>query len=549
MRTSRARRSRAPIRVVALASLALPAAAAAQGESYGPAGPGDGPAWTRHWSALVDFADLPREAPAPDLALPSMLELPDPKIGLFWTGGNPGGIPWEVTEWRAEIAARASGESGGYRRPQEPGSRRAFGLEGFGWTPLGTSGAGVGRVVVDRTDFGDGAFFDVARPYSSNPLSVVDTVGGDLRRTSARLEGAGGWRLGSLGLGLALGYTAHETRTEESAVARLNRLAYSGATGGVVYHVDGGSDLRVGVHARGQRSSEFVQLFPLSGTNRVYQLEGYRDPIPRAVQPNMGYRRHLDLEVYGGGVSVGGGGLGGSWVLVVEAGRRRDEHTLDETSDPRLDTWEADLVAARGTFGTSLGSALVTVEAGWAALDGEARLAEFDDVFHTADESRWFLRSDLRGDFGSGWRVGVVWSSERRESVRRDELARASSDIRAWTHGGGGEVVRRLSPGLAASVGGTVVVHSPGGTLPGRSDLGPVYDRFIAPGLLVEGTAATALSVEGALRWRRDAGSLMFARGRWGSVSPDLTDGRRPALLPDGNRSQWSVDLGVVLER
>lgn len=526
--------------------LAIAAPAAAQAQSFGPAGEADGPLWTVQWSPLADHADLRREPMGSALMLPSLLAAPGPKAGLFWTAGNPGAIPWQVEDRRAEFEAAAGEASGGYRRPQEPGNAETLRLTAGGWRPLGERGAGVGRVVVDRVGYGT-ARSNVARPYGSNPLTVVDTAGDALAGLRTRLEGAGGWRLGPFGLGLSAGFTAHEIRTRAASVPRLNRLAYSGATAGVVYRTGGGG-FELGVHGRVQRSVEFVQLFPLlSGTNVVHRIEGFRETQPIAVGGTQRFLRHLTVEARAAGVSTGGRAGAFRWVAMGEVARHEDVHQPHLESDAPLDTWDADLITARAALQGPILGLDATLQAGWAGLEGSARLDEFDDVTHTGDHTRGYLDAELRRGFGAGdWRAAVRWRTERQIRAGYDRVERVGSEIRSWTHAISGEVARGITEGVDVAAGAGFGGYSPGGFVPYTAEMGPVYERFIGPGLYLDGTSATfsALSLTG--RWQATDGALVVLDLRRTGASPNPGD-FSPELLPEGERGEWRVGLSVVL--
>ena len=544
----RPRRGRlAAVAALAAVYVGVAGSAAAQAQSYGPAGAASAPPWLVQWSPLADHSDLRREPLGSGLMPPRLLELPAPKTGLFWTAGNPGAIPWEVVDRRAEFEAAVAGRSGAYRRPLEPGSRETLRLAAGGWRPLGGSGAGVGRVVVDRLELGDGSRSNVARPYGSNPLTVVDTAGDALEGLRTRLEGAGGWRLGRFGLGVSAGYAAHEIRTAAAAVPRLNRLAYSGATAGAVYRSAGGG-LQLGVHGRVQRSNEFIQLFPLeSGENLVYQIEGFREPTPRQVGgAGRFFFRYLATESTAAGVSAGGTAAAFRWVAAAEAARHEDVHQPELRTDAPLDTWHADLRSARVALQGPVRGFAATLQAGLAALEGEARLDEFDEVIHEADHTRFHLDADLRRAFGGGaWQTAIRWRTEREIRSRHDRIERIGSEIRSWTHAASAEAARRLGSSLQLAAGGGLGVHSPGGSVPFTADMGPVYQRFIAPGLYVDGTAATFRSAHLAARWGDDESTRIHVSAAWRGVSPNPGN-VVPGLLPPGSRSEWTIAVGVV---
>lgn len=135
------------------------------------------------------------------MRLPGLLEESAPRVGLFWNGGNPAALPFEVTEKRSLFGASRGGASGEYRRPFDPGSESRSRAEASGRQPLGSRGAGVASALLEDASFQEGVFSNVLRSYTSSPHVVADTSGTDLDQLGARaaatgLEGTlgGRWR-------------------------------------------------------------------------------------------------------------------------------------------------------------------------------------------------------------------------------------------------------------------------------------------------------------------------------------------------------------------
>src|SRR5690606_15099051 len=183
--------------------LAVPGFAHAQGFDAPPA-----------WSPAAWTLDLPRTLPQAPL-LPAMLTSPAPRVGLHWSAGNPAGLPFDGDEEWAGFEARYGSESGAYHRPLEAGKAATGSLFGGGSRRTG-AGAVSGGLTVGRTGYTDGSYGNLVTPYASSPHTSADTAGADIRELRARLEGAGGWRIGAWSLGLALAYETTDGRTEAS---------------------------------------------------------------------------------------------------------------------------------------------------------------------------------------------------------------------------------------------------------------------------------------------------------------------------------------------
>ncbi|UCG88084.1 MAG: hypothetical protein JSW71_05945, partial [Gemmatimonadota bacterium] len=240
----------------------------------------DEPSWMWRWSPIAPLADLRRTLPGRDLPVTSLLSRSAPRVGLFWTAGVPGALPAEASDQRAEFRYVHSDRSGAFRRPLDPGVETHNAGAALAWGSLGGRGAGIGRVTVDRGTLDANAYADILEPYGSDPYSIADTIGDAVGRTAVRLEGAGGWRVGAFGLGLAAGYHQQETRTIASAVPRLYRNANPGLTAGVTVDLLA-SALQLALVGRWQQEVDQVSMYSVAAPSRVYPFSGYEDPVPR----------------------------------------------------------------------------------------------------------------------------------------------------------------------------------------------------------------------------------------------------------------------------
>lgn len=503
------------------------------------------PEWTVAWSPLATLADLPRELPDQAVTFPDLLTFPAPRVGLFWTAGNPGALPFEVADSRVRFRAGLLSASGDYRRPLDPGSLSRHRASALGWRPVG-AGAVVGRVIVDRSNLKEQAFAEVPQPYGSNPYIVLDTIGDELRRTATLAEGAGGWRLGRLGLGLALGWEGGETRTPTSPVPRLNRSAGPAFGGGIAYELAGDGWLRLGASGRWRRTVQYIQIYLTAAPTRIYQLEGYADPVPFDIQTI--YTRRLERDAWEVGLSLAGRAFGGEWALF---GRIEDtyegQHNM-QSNDPPKDSWKAEGWTAGGAFQRSLyrDRWLVTASARYTELDGKARRHDLGAVTFTADEKRLAADVELRLSGLRGWEAAGRLSLVRDDRIRRDLLGRTRSEIRSWEPGVAVEVVRTLGERFALSAGGALAGYSPSGGVPLATAMGPVYQEFVAPELAVHATGGQLIKGRLAGRWQATGGAAFWVQASYASLTP-----KQGAIIiprqPDGKRSGWTLDVGASL--
>src|SRR6266566_3140492 len=169
------------------------------------------PSWLVTWSPLETRADLPRRLPFVDGA--GGLLLPPPRVGQFWTAGNPAALQHELSDTLTDFGVTLAHESGSLRRPLDPGASSQRRASAMGWMPLTERVAVIGGVTLEQETFDPGSHADVVEAYPTSPFVTIDTSISATRNTGARLEGAVSTRFGTWGLGLALGYDA--LRSEE----------------------------------------------------------------------------------------------------------------------------------------------------------------------------------------------------------------------------------------------------------------------------------------------------------------------------------------------
>ncbi|MHB1225765.1 MAG: DUF6850 family outer membrane beta-barrel protein, partial [Gemmatimonadaceae bacterium] len=458
---------RGTIGVLVVLLAATPASARTQSVGGG----GGLPDWVTAWSPATVAGSLPRRLPRAAPAVPTLL-YPVEQVGLFWSGGNPGALAWEAVSGRNEISLSHASEDGDYRRPLDPASTAVTSATGLGWQPLGARGAGIGRVSIDRTTNDPGSRSDVMRPYGSSPLVMVDSSTSALRTTGARLEGAGGWRLGEWGVGLALGYDTRRTSTVQAGLVRHNRGVIPGARVGVARRF-GGSGIHAGVHAGWQGGEESTDVIAVGAAGRVALLEGYREVDWIFIgQPR--YRRTSRSAVTGG-AGIGGTLGGGRWVAYADGVTLTERLAVDRSDEPVEDRW--------ATTGATVGAALqlpvlsrratLTVQARRRTLVGDATLYG-DRTGLATDETETSGSAELRylapsGAWGASVRASVL--SEQRE--RADSVANMTSNTDGLTPTFHVELTRRLTERLTIIGGYGLAQYDGGGTIPSAEAAGP----------------------------------------------------------------------------
>ena len=498
---------------------------------------------------LGPIADLARILPVAP-ALPMLLTAPAPKVGVHWSAGNPAGLAFELNhEWSAFGASHGS-ESGDFRRPLDAGEVDVSGLSGIGWRRIG-SGAVSGGVEVVRTALGGNAFANTRAPYTSSPHTSADTAGADVRELAVRVEGAGGWRVGAWGFGIAAGYETTDGRTDESFTPKFRRTTLLGATLGVA-RTFADEVVILGAHARVNDGSSRLSVQGRGDAiARVYPLEGYTEPVPILLTGNNAFNRRIESTAYAFGASASLRVLGTRWVLWSELTDRTETQTSEVVRGAPEDRWSpsglaAGLSAQRAFAGDR---ALVTANVTWTRLSGEARRAalEVEGILFEADEQDVTAMSELRLRSVGGWegaaRAFVAW--EDRERI--DVLEGAAMALHAWRPGFAVEVGRSKGS-FAFGAGAGASLYTPVGEIPNPTAYGPIYNRILAPELALYGTPAVAYTGTLSAGWTTAGGRRLWGRLHYTSVSPRDAGVILPHE-PSGTRTRWTVAVGVNLER
>ena len=513
-----------------------------------PAAPGAAtmPRWLSQWSPLQLTGDLPRELPG-TVSLPSLLTLPAPRVGSFWSAGNPAALPSDVPDSYAQFRFGVNRSHGSYKRPLDAGNDTRIGGTALGWKDLTSNGAAIGRLVVDHLDQNDGAHANVLLPHSSNPFVVLDTIGDQMSGIVMKLDGAGGWRIGKLGAGLGLGYESREIRTVASPVPRRNDVSAAAINGGLDYELANGA-LQLGVFGRWEQMAQtvLVSSTPPERT-RIYVLTGYYEPT--AIEP-LGYSRRSDRNAGALGISATGSVEGVRWTVFGQSERMNEKQSVALENEPPADEWDADGWTVGFSAQTMLGDSLflLTVTGRYSSLAGQAVRMDLEEINLEADETEWDLGGELRYLVRSGWTGALVLGTGRYSRQRQDLLARVGSDLNAWTPAAAIEVARYLPWGLALSAGVGYAAHAPWGSVPTPSEMSPAYQKWIAPELQLYGTDATTLTGTMALLWQAGPALSVWIQGTTASLSPSTGSGTTP-ILPDGSRKRSSIQIGLTMNR
>ncbi len=525
-----------------MGAVVLPSASIAQESDASPF-----PGWARDWRPLAPLAELPLEFPSartgPDLVL-----APPRRLGHFWTVGNPAALRGEVQEsWTAFALGRDS-RSGEYRRPLDPSEEDVDRLRALSWTRLGDWGAAAGEIDAGRNLRGPSSFADFFEPHRGTPFVVTDTGSFDMRHIFARLEGALGVELGEWAIGVSAGYEANEDRTRESPFLRFGQQEEYAAAAGVVRHFADGRFV-VGAHLRGRGSAEDWTLNPVAQAGVAHLIAGFAEPERISVGLCCVFRR-IEARGMAGGLSVGGRAGAFEWILFGELAHGEEEQSgqRQAESDDPLDRWEREVVRLAGALQRPIGRLLLTVDAEWSTLDGEATVPDIGEPVFVLDHSRVSAAGELRlllPEAGGGWGAGLRLGIRHEPWEQVDRLVELRSDLEMSRPEASASLARRFGENVTLAGSYGIAFHDASGSIPPPEEQGPAYRRLIAPFLAVHAAPATAQAAGGTLLWQASPRLAFWLQGRFETVSPD--EGSGLEALPAGEREAYGLSVGVVL--
>ena len=500
--------------------------------------PENQPSWLVRWSPLDGRADLPRRLPF--VADPGGLLLPPPRIGLFWTAGNPGALQRELSDTLTDFGISLRHESGSLRRPLDPGATSQRRANAVGWMPLNDRVAVLGSVALDQENLDPGSHADVIEAYPTSPFVTLDTAASATRNTGARLEGAVGTRFGSWGVGMALGYDALERETVNAGLVRRSRRAVPGATVGLTKDI---GRIRLGPYARWHSSAETVYLIEQSGEGLVIQLEGLRDVQPLDILSS--YYRRIEETTPTVGWSLGGG----SWTLYAERTWLRQRLTRQEADNPASDMWNADAWSAGGAYQRSLGTRrLFTLDLRYTKLRGAGDLAlDSTGVIFRANESAIVGSAEVRVLPDSTRLAVVIGLQVRWEHRLRDALTvPIAAEVTGLTNSVTVQLGHQLSPRVFGTATLGTASYSANSSYPAPGGLGATYQTYELPEYDLASRPAHPLLADIGVRWTVSGRTSLWFTASGQHVSPSK-EGLTASFGPKGSRSIVSASFGVRL--
>lgn len=523
--------------------LAVSVSSGAVAQSFGLDGEHDFPVWMRGWSGLRLAADLPRRLPGAGVAISSLV-FGAPRVGTFWTAGNPAGLVDGIRDTRSDFTAGWSRQRGDYRRPLDPGAARLMQGGAQAWKGFSPTFSMLGRVELDQERLDPGTRANATTPYGSSPFVTVDTAGTGVRRTRAVLEGVAGWKLGRWGLGVTVGFEARDHSTILSGVVRRVTGSTPGLVLGATRRLGG---VEFGVQGRYRHRAEEIRVFERTQNARVLQLTAYSEAIPvDLIEP---YFRRTEEDASAFGANLSGKFDRVTWAAVAEVTKLQTRLSRQRINDPATDRWNASGWEARGEVQRPLGSrGLLTLHARIVSVSGDGDLVtDSSGVIFTADESAFETEAELRllpAERGWAGTLTVGWARESRQ--RQDLGAQLGSNISATTPSVALELGRTVGSSLFVSVGGAMAAYGPTSVIANPASRGPVYRYYIAPELDLYASRATPTALSFLLQYRTGKAATLWLSGRAERLSSSES-APLSAFTPSGSRTASSFAGGIML--
>lgn len=515
------------------------------GSAHGQAATLSGPSW----SPLGPDARSAREVNTGPGCHFCTAMFPRWEVGAFGAGRNPAALAHEVGEPHAGFSLGREARQGEYRTPLDPESREETRALAAGWIPLEGRGGLAGSAFYAEGAAGAGGRRIQLDPGLGSPWVVADSSLSGHRSTRARLDAAGGWRLGRLGVGVSAGYQTVEAISVPSGTPRRSRAAIPAAGLGGEWNFGDGA-LRLGAFGRWSASQVTTQVVGAPTPGLVTRLNGYASPTLTTLAPGLGiaYYRRSEGESLAGGVTVAGGWQGWALAAWSEVGGTTEWSWSRQAADPPRDHWETRGWEVGGEArGKVLGGEILARVRG-ASFHGRARLADADPLAYLATESvvgarlegRWPLSSNDRG-----WIV-VALGAELADRDRGDTIPNTlRTEVETLVTVGEVEASFQFHDGIHLLGGYGMARSDARGRLPHVQSLPAGARPILGPGVAMAGTPWLQHLPWLGLQWDFRSGTSARARGAYHSMHPGGT--ARLEATPRGARSGWSLELEFVV--
>jgi hypothetical protein len=190
----------------------------------------------------------------------------------------------------------------------------------------------------------------------------------------------------------------------------------------------------------------------------------------------------------------------------------------------------------------------IAISGRYTTLSGQARRGDLPDtVTFLGDESVFDGAADVRVRAVPAVHLQARLTLRYEDRDRRDQIAGLRSALQAWTTGLGLAAAWRPVPSLALAGGAAFANYDARGAIPNPADLGVAYRTYVGPELALEATDARAWAASLSLSWSVSPSGSLWARVQPASLQ--AAGATRLPLLPDGDRTGWTLETGVIVRR
>jgi hypothetical protein len=513
--------------------------------AHGQAAPLGGPTW----SPLGPEARSAREASTGPGCHFCTAWFPRWEVGAFGAGRNPAALAHEVGEPHAGFSLGRDARQGEYRSTLDPESTEETRALAAGWIPLEGRGGLAGSASYSEGTTGSGGRRIQLDPGIGSPWVVADSSLSGHQATRARLDAAGGWRLGRLGVGVSAGYQTVEAISVPSGTPRRSRAAMPAASLGGEWSFREGA-LRLGAFGRWSASQVTTHVVGAPTPGLVTRLNGYAAPTLTTLAPGMGivYYRRSEGESFAGGMTVAGRWQGWALAAWSEAGGTTEWSWSRQAADPPRDHWETRGWEVGGEARGQAAGGEVLARVRGASFHGRARLANADSLIYLATETvigarvegRWPLASNDRA-----W-LAVALGAELADRDRGDTIPNTlRTQVETLVTAAQVEASFQFRDGVHLLGGYGMARSDARGRLPRVQSLPPRARPILGPEVAMAGTPWLQHLPWLGLQWDFRPGTSALARGAFHSMQPGGT--ARLQDTPGGSRGGWSLELGFVL--
>lgn len=238
-------------------------------------------------------------------------------------------------------------------------------------------------------------------------------------------------------------------------------------------------------------------------------------------------------------------------MVFAERGAQEERQHSRTANDPPVDTWDTGALTVGGGFRRGFGARLeVVLDGRYTVLDGEATRADLSGMTtFESDEAAGEAAAEVRVAATPAVDIVARLSTRYEDRTRADRLEDVGTESTTWVTGVGAAVAWRARSGLDVWTGIGTILDRSGGTMPDPNEIGVAFIRYVAPELALGLSDANGLAAAAGLLWDGlPSAAVLRVRGAWHALAV-VEERSLGGYQPEGERSGWSLEVGVVQRR